>query len=184
MEKVATFGGGCFWCLEEAFSRLEGVKRVVPGYSGGESEKPSYEEVSSGKTGHVEVVQVTYEPEEVSYRELLITYLTTIDPTDGEGQFADRGSQYRPVIFYHDQEQKELALKAVKVLRDSGLFKEPIRVCVEPAGKFYPAEEYHREYFKKEPMRYYYYKLGSGRLDYCRIVWERKGGRELLEEKL
>ncbi|WP_457677702.1 peptide-methionine (S)-S-oxide reductase MsrA [Thermovibrio sp.] len=182
--EVATFAGGCFWCMEEAFSKLEGVVEVVPGYSGGEVENPSYEEVLTGKTGHVEAVQVIYDPEKVSYRELLITYLTNIDPTDSEGQFADRGSQYRPVIFYHDERQKELALKALKVLEESSLLSGPVKVEVRPFKNFYPAEEYHRGYYKKEPLRYYYYKVDSGRKGYCEVVWEKRGGRRLLEEKL
>ncbi|SMO46498.1 peptide-methionine (S)-S-oxide reductase/peptide methionine sulfoxide reductase msrA/msrB [Balnearium lithotrophicum] len=184
MEKVATFAGGCFWCIEEAFSKLPGVVEVTPGYSGGNSENPTYEEVCTGKTGHVEAVQVKYNPKEVSYRELLITFLTSIDPTDRNGQFADRGSQYRPVIFYHDEEQKELAEKALKILSESSLFSDPIAVEVRPFKNFYPAEEYHRRYFEREPMHYYYYKEVSGRKAYCEIVWKKKGGKELLEKNL
>ncbi len=184
MVKMATFGGGCFWCIEEAFSRVDGVLEAVPGYAGGEVENPTYEEVCTGKTGHVEAVQVKYDPEKVSYRDLLITFLTSIDPTDPGGQFADRGSQYRPVIFYHDEEQKRLAEKALKVLEESGLFSEPIAVSVEPFKNFYPAEEYHRRYFEKNPMHYFYYKEGSGRKRYCEIVWDKKGGRRILEENL
>ncbi len=184
VKEVATFGGGCFWCLEEAFSNLEGVIEVIPGYGGGELENPTYEEVCSGTTGHVEVVQVIYEPSKVSYKELLITYLTSIDPTDGKGQFADRGSQYRPVIFYHNEKQRDLAHKALKVLSESSLFNGEIAVSVEPFKNFYPAEEYHRKYYLKEPFRYLYYKEASGRKAYCQIVWDRKGGRKLLEEKL
>ncbi|RKQ61594.1 peptide-methionine (S)-S-oxide reductase [Thermovibrio guaymasensis] len=182
--KVATFGGGCFWCLEEAFSKVEGVIKVTPGYAGGDVENPTYEEVCSGKTGHVEAVQLFYDPERVSFRELLITYLTNIDPTDSKGQFADRGSQYRPVIFYHDEEQRRLSEKALRVLSESSLFEEPVSVKVEPFKNFYPAEEYHHRYYQKEPMRYYHYKVNSGRKTYCEIVWEKKGGRKLLEEKL
>ncbi|WP_456341814.1 peptide-methionine (S)-S-oxide reductase MsrA [Thermovibrio sp.] len=182
--EVATFAGGCFWCLEEAFSKVPGVIEAIPGYAGGEVENPAYEEVCTGETGHAEAVQVVYDPEEVSYRELLITYLTNIDPTDGGGQFADRGSQYRPVIFYHNEEQRALAEKALKILAESSLFSEPISVKVEPFRNFYPAEEYNRRYYQKEPMRYYYYKVGSGRKTYCEVVWGKKGGRELLEERL
>ena len=183
-KKVATFGGGCFWCLEEAFRELPGVLEVTPGYAAGDVENPTYEEVCTGATGHAEAVQVVYNPEEISYRDLLITYLTNINPTDGGGQFADRGSQYRPVIFYHDEEQKELAEKALKILAESSLFDEPIAVSVEPFKNFYPAEEYHHRYYQKEPMRYYYYKVGSGRKAYCEALWDKKGGRKLLEEKL
>ena len=184
MVKLATFGGGCFWCIEEAFSKLNGVIEAVPGYAGGDVENPTYEEVCSGKTGHVEAVQVKYDPEKVSYRELLITYLTSIDPTDSGGQFADRGSQYRPVIFYHDEEQKRLAERALKLLSESGLFSEPVAVSVESFKNFYPAEEYHRRYFEKNPMHYFYYKEGSGRKRFCEIVWDKKGGRKFLEENL
>jgi methionine-S-sulfoxide reductase len=180
----ALFAGGCFWCVEEALSKVPGVVKTVPGYAGGEVENPTYEEVCSGKTGHVEAVLVEFDPKKVTYKELLITFLTTIDPTDGKGQFADRGSQYRPVIFYFNQEQKELAQKALKLLEGSGLFSEPIAVSVEPFKNFYPAESYHHKYFKKEPFHYFYYKEGSGRKGYCQIVWEKKGGRKLLEENL
>jgi len=181
---IATFAGGCFWCIEEALSKLPGVVEVVPGYSGGSVENPTYEEVCTGKTGHVEAVQVKYDPSVISYRELLIEFLTSIDPTDGGGQFADRGSQYRPVIFYHDEEQRKIAERALKLLSESSLFSEPIAVEIEPFKNFYPAEEYHRRYFEKEPMHYYYYKVGSGRKTYCEIVWKKKGGRELLEKNL
>ena len=181
---VATFAGGCFWCLEEVFSNLPGVVEVIPGYAGGDVENPSYEEVCSGITGHVEAVRVEYDPKRISYRDLLITYLTSIDPTDSEGQFADRGSQYRPVIFYHDEEQKKLAKRALELLSAGGLFDEPIAVELRPFKNFYPAEEYHRMYFKKEPMHYFYYKTGSGRKTYCEVVWDRKGGRRFLEENL
>ena len=182
--KKATFAGGCFWCLEAAFSGLPGVKEVIPGYAGGDKENPTYEEVCSGKTGHVEAVQVTYDPEEISYRELLIVFWTTIDPTDPGGQFADRGSQYRTVIFYHDEEQKELALRSKEILERSGLFSEPIVTEIKPFKNFYPAEEYHQRYFEKEPLAYYHYKVGSGRKTYCEIVWDKKGGRKILEENL
>ncbi len=179
--KKATFAGGCFWCLEEAFSNLDGVVEVIPGYAGGNVENPSYEEVCSGNTGHVEAVHITYDPEKITYKELLITFWTLIDPTDSGGQFTDRGKHYRTVIFYHDLEQKELAEKSIKILENSGLFSEPIATKVEPFTTFYPAEEYHQKFFKKEPMRYHYYKVNSGRTKYCSIVWINKGGKELLE---
>jgi len=182
--KKATFAGGCFWCLEEAFSKVPGVVEVIPGYAGGNVENPTYEEVCSGKTGHVEAVQITYDPEKVSYRELLITFWTSIDPTDSGGQFADRGSHYKTVIFYHDEEQRKLAEKSKKILEESGLFSETITTEIKPFKNFYPAEGYHRRFFEKEPMRYYYYKISSGRAKYCEIVWDKKNGRKLLEEKL
>jgi len=184
MIKEATFAGGCFWCLEEAFSKLEGVTEVIPGYAGGEVENPSYEEVLTGKTGHVEAVKVRYNPEKISYKELLITFWSCIDPTDKNGQFADRGSQYKTIIFYHDMEQKELAEKSKKILEESGLFQEPIATQIQPFRNFYEAEEYHKNYFKKEPFRYEKYKQLSGRTGYCEIVWDKKGGKKVLTEKL
>ncbi|SMP14267.1 peptide-methionine (S)-S-oxide reductase [Desulfurobacterium pacificum] len=183
MEK-ATFAGGCFWCLEEAFYKLKGVIKVVPGYAGGDAENPIYEEVCTGKTGHVEAVQVTYDPEKVSYKELLITFWCSIDPTDTGGQFTDRGNQYKTVIFYHNEEQKRLAEKSKKILENSNLFSEPIATEIKPFKNFYPAEDYHHRFFKKDPFRYHHYKVNSGRAKYCEIVWEKKNGRKLLEENL
>ncbi|MEO2068674.1 MAG: peptide-methionine (S)-S-oxide reductase MsrA [Desulfurobacteriaceae bacterium] len=182
--KKATFAGGCFWCLEEIFSKIEGVVEVIPGYAGGFTENPTYEEVCSGKTGHVEAVQVIYDPTKVSYKDLLIAFWTSIDPTDDGGQFADRGNQYRTVIFYHDEEQRNLAEKSKKILLESGLFSEPIATRVKPFKNFFEAEDYHKKFFKKEPMRYYHYKINSGRDTYCKIVWEKKNGRKILQEKL
>ncbi len=183
MEK-ATFAGGCFWCLEEAFFGLKGVIEVVPGYAGGDVENPTYEEVCTGRTRHVEAIQITYHPAKISYKELLITFWCLINPTDTGGQFTDRGSQYETVIFYHNEEQKKLAEKSKKILENSNLFSEPIATEIKPFKNFYPAEDYHRLFFKKEPFRYHYYKVNSGRAKYCEIVWEKKNGRKLLEENI
>jgi len=181
--KVATFAGGCFWCIEEVFCRLP-VAEVLPGYSGGCVEEPTYEDVCSGETGHVEAVRVCYDPDVIPYREILIEFLTSIDPTDGKGQFSDRGSQYRPVIFYHDGEQRAIAERALRLLENSSIFSEPISVEVRPFENFYPAEDFHRKFYRKEPMRYYAYKSASGRESFCRVVWEMKGGKRFLEENL
>ncbi len=180
----ATFAGGCFWCLEEAFSKVEGVVEVIPGYAGGTVEDPTYEEVCTGETGHVEAVQVLFDRRKISYRKLLITFWISIDPTDAKGQFFDRGSQYRTVIFYHDEEQKRLAEKSKRILEESGLFTEPVVTEIRPFYSFYPAEEFHHRYFERNPLEYFYYKRGSGRETYCRVVWKEKGGRKILEEKL
>ncbi len=158
---TATFAGGCFWCIEAAFSQVDGVKEVISGYTGGTIENPSYEQVSSGSTGHVEAVQVLYDPEKISYEELLDIFWQQIDPTDADGQFVDRGSQYKTAIFYHNQEQKEKAEKS----RDSisGRFNKEIATEIRPAGEFYKAEEYHQDYYKKNKKRYALYKKNSGR---------------------
>jgi len=146
--KVATFAGGCFWCTEADFEKALGVK-AVSGYTGGTKENPTYQEVSSGSTGHVEAVQVYYDPSQVTYEKLLDTFWRHIDPTDPGGQFVDRGSQYRSVIFYHDEEQKELAEKSKEALSKSGKFSKPIVTEILKFTKFYEAEEYHQDYFEK-----------------------------------
>lgn len=169
--KVATFAGGCFWCTESDFEKLPGVVKVVSGYTGGQKENPSYEEVSSGSTGHVEAVQVYYDPSKLTYTELLDTFWKHIDPTDSGGQFVDRGSQYRSVIFYHDEEQKRLAEKSKEDLGKSGKFDKPIATEIIKFTQFYEAEEYHQDYYKTSPLRYKYYRSGSGRDQYIKKVW-------------
>lgn len=169
--ETATFAGGCFWCMEPPFEKLEGVEAVVSGYTGGEKKNPTYEEVSSGATAHAEAIQVTYDPEKVNYRELLDTYWRSIDPTDGGGQFADRGSQYRPAIFYHNEKQKQAAELSKEALERSGKFSEPIAVAVEPVSEFYPAETYHQDYYKKNQAHYKSYRKGSGREGYIEKTW-------------
>ncbi len=167
----ATFAGGCFWCMVPPFEKLEGVNEVSSGYTGGNKENPAYEEVSSGKTGHVEAIQVSYDPSKVSYEKLLDVFWRQIDPTDAGGQFVDRGSQYRSVIFYNTPEQKALAEKSKEELQKSGRFKKLVVTEILPAAKFYPAEEYHQDYHKKNPIRYKFYRFNSGRDQFLKKVW-------------
>ncbi len=172
--KTATFAGGCFWCMEEAFEKIEGVKEVISGYTGGDKANPTYEEVSSGKTGYYEAVQVIYDPDKINYNDLLDVFWSHIDPTDRGGQFADRGSQYRTAIFYHDDEQKYLAEKSKELLVKSGLFKENIATEIKKYDKFYKAETYHQNFYKKSPIRYCTYKFFSGREQFIWNVWKNK----------
>jgi peptide methionine sulfoxide reductase msrA/msrB len=168
---VATFAGGCFWCTEADFEKLPGVEKVVSGYTGGKKENPAYEEVSAGTTGHVEAIQVYYDPSRVSYEELLAYFWRHVDPTDPGGQFVDRGSQYRSVIFYHDEEQKRLAEKSKEALGKSGKFDKPIVTEIVKFTRFYEAEEYHQDYYKKNPVRYKFYRYNSGRDQFLKKVW-------------
>ena len=161
--KVATFAGGCFWCSQADFSKLPGVTKVVSGYTGGQKDNPTYEEVSSGTTGHFESIQVYYDPGKITYEALLDYYWKHVDPTDAGGQFYDRGSQYRTAIFYHDAEQKLAAEKSKAELDKSGRFKQPIATLILPFRKFWPAEEYHQDFWKKNPVRYHEYREGCGR---------------------
>lgn len=174
---VATFAGGCFWCTESDFEKVPGVVKVVSGYTGGQKENPTYKEVSAGSTGHVEAVQVFYDPKKVTYEDLLNYFWRHIDPTDAGGQFVDRGSQYRSVIFYQDEKQKERAEKSKESLAKSGKFDKPIATEILMSSRFYPAEEYHQDYYKKNPLRYRYYRHGSGRDQFLAKVWERETNR-------
>jgi peptide methionine sulfoxide reductase msrA/msrB len=167
----ATFAGGCFWCMTPPFERLDGVKEVIAGYTGGHTENPTYEEVSSGTTGHVEAVQVSYDPSKITYEKLLAVFWKQIDPTDADGQFVDRGSQYRTVIFYHTHEQKVIAEKSREEMQRSGRFKKPIVTEILPASAFYPAEAYHQDYEKKNPARYDFYRSNSGRDRFLTQTW-------------
>ncbi len=176
----ATFAGGCFWCMEPPFEKLDGVVEVMSGYTGGKKENPTYEEVCSGLTGHVEAVQVTYDPREISYRELLNVFWQNIDPTDAHGQFADKGSQYRTAIFFHSEEQKKLAEESKKALDEAGIFDEPVVTEIRQATAFYPAEAYHQDYYKTCPVQYNAYKVGSGRLRYIEHVWKTEKAKEFL----
>jgi peptide methionine sulfoxide reductase msrA/msrB len=169
----ATFAGGCFWCAEADFQKVGGVTDVVSGYTGGHKENPTYEEVCSGQTGHVEAVQVTYAPQVVSYEKLLDVFWRHIDPTDPGGQFADRGSQYRTIIFYHSEEQKRLAEATKKALDESGQFDKPIVTEILPATIFYKAEEYHQNYCQINPLRYNTYREGSGRDRFLLEAWRK-----------
>lgn len=174
----AIFAGGCFWCMEPPFENQEGVIDVVAGYTGGKTEYPTYEEVGSGKTGHYEAVEVRYDPEKVSYEQLLAVFWRQIDPTDDGGQFGDRGTQYFTAIFYLDQEQKHLAEISKKELERSGIFEKPVVTAILPAEPFYRAEEYHQDYYKKNVMHYSMYKVGSGRAAFLEKTWK---GREKTE---
>jgi len=170
--KKATFAGGCFWCMQPPFREAEGVTSVVSGYAGGKKENPTYEEVSSGTTGHLEAVQVTFDESRISYDSLLDIFWKQIDPTDTAGQFADKGSQYRTAIFYHDEEQKKKAEDSKRGLESSGKFSRPIATEIRPYTNFYPAEDYHQDYDRKNPGRYKEYKLYSGREPFIRRTWD------------
>jgi len=186
MEKT-TFAGGCFWCMEPPFERLEGVTEVVAGYTGGDQDNPSYEEVSTGKTGHLEAIQITYDPFRTSYSELLDVFWSNIDPTDETGQFADKGSQYKTAIFYHNDEQLRLGQESKKSLEESGKFDKPIATRIIEFSNFYKAEGYHQDYYKINPERYQAYKEGSGRAQYLKEKWQNNANRsepENLKEKL
>jgi len=173
--KKATFAGGCFWCMEGPFERLEGVVRVTSGYTGGETENPEYHEVSQGGTGHAEAVQVVYDPRKITFEELLDVFWRQINPTDAGGQFADRGDQYRSAVFYHDDEQRRAAERSREALERSGRFDAPIVTQIVPASTFYPAEEYHQDYSRKNPVRYRLYRTGSGRSAFLEKVWVQEG---------
>jgi peptide methionine sulfoxide reductase msrA/msrB len=168
---IATFAGGCFWCIESTFEKLDGVKKAVSGYSGGHTENPQYSEVGGGSTGHTETVQIYYEPATISYEELLYRFWRDIDPTDTDGQFVDRGSEYRPLIFYHDNIQKNLAEKTRAELEKSGRFAKPVTVEIIPFAKFWKAESYHQDYHLKNPLRYKLYRSGSGRDSFLDKIW-------------
>ena len=174
---TATFAGGCFWCMEPPFEKLDGVASVVSGYTGGTEPHPTYEQVSSGKTGHAEAVQVTYDPSKVSYQRLLDVFWMNIDPTMPDGQFADHGRQYRTAIFCHTEEQQRLAEASKQQLERSGKFQAPIVTEIAPASAFYPAEEYHQDYYKKSPFRYHLYRIGSGREGYLKKTWGESEGK-------
>jgi len=167
----AVFAGGCFWCMQEPFEQVKGVVKVVAGYTGGKVKNPSYEEVSTGTTGHFESIEVTFDPEQVTYQQLLNVFWRQIDPTDTQGQFADKGSQYRSAIFYRDEQQKKFAESSKAVLSNLGKFKKPIVTLILPAQEFYPAEEYHQDYYKKSASRYRFYADNSGRKQFLENTW-------------
>ncbi len=166
--QLATFAGGCFWCMVKPFDTLPGVKSVISGYSGGSTVNPTYEQVKSGTTGHMEVVQITYDPSVMSYKTLLDYYWPMIDPTDDGGQFDDRGSNYLTAIFYHNEEQKRLAEVSKKAIEDSGVWKKPIATKILAAKPFYPAEEYHQDFYKKNPEHHAKDFEESGRAQFIR----------------
>ena len=174
MEKAiekATFAGGCFWCMVKPFDRYDGVLSVISGYTGGTKENPTYEEVCSETTGHYEAVEITFQPEVISYRELLDIFWMQIDPTDPGGQFFDRGTSYKTAIFYHSEEQKEIAETSKNELNESGRFEKEIVTPIIQASVFYPAEEYHQQYYKKNPQHYNSYHVGSGRAGFIKKHW-------------
>ena len=168
---VATFAGGCFWCMEPPYDKLDGVLATTSGYVGGDKVDPTYQEVSAGGTGHAEAVQVTYDPSRVSYETLLDVFWRNVDPLDAGGQFCDRGDQYRTAIFVHDEEQRQLAEKSKQALEDSGRFEQPIVTEIVAAGPFYPAEDYHQDYYEKNPLRYKFYRWNCGRDQRLAEVW-------------
>jgi peptide-methionine (S)-S-oxide reductase len=168
---VATFAGGCFWCMEPPYDKLPGVVATISGYTGGRTANPGYEEVSSGRTGHAEAVQVVYDPKKVSYEKLLEVFWVNVDPTVKDRQFCDTGSQYRTAIFYHDESQRKAAEASKAALEKSKPFKEPIVTPIEMAGVFYPAEDYHQDYYQKNPVKYQLYRQGCGRDARLRQLW-------------
>ena len=167
----ATFAGGCFWCMEPPYDKLPGVASTTSGYMGGKTRNPTYEEVSSGGTGHAEVVQVIYDPKKVSYDKLLEVYWRNVDPTQRDGQFCDHGSQYRTAIFFHDDEQKRAAETSKAVLLKKKPFPGGIVTEITSATEFYPAEDYHQDYYRKNPVRYKFYRSGCGRDARLKELW-------------
>ncbi len=171
--KAAIFAGGHFWCMEAPFEKMEGVKEVVAGYTGGTEKNPTYKEVSSGSTSHIEAVQVSFDPETVSYQELLDVFWRQIDPTDGGGQFADRGRQYRTAIFFFNDTQKRMARESREQFAFAGVFDGPIVTEILPAKRFYKAESRYQDFYKKHPARYKTYRAASGRDEYLKRIWGR-----------
>jgi len=167
----ATFAGGCFWCMEEAFESQEGVVSVTSGYTGGQKPNPTYEEVSASGTGHAESVEILYDPAKTNYRKLLAHFWRNVDPITPNAQFCDHGPQYRSAIFYHDEEQKRLAEETKQAIEASKRFKEPIVTEIVPASTFYPAEDYHQDFYKKNPIRYKFYKTTCGRVNRLKQLW-------------
>ena len=169
--EIATLAGGCFWCMEPPFEKRDGVKEVVSGYAGGEEQNPTYKQVASGQTSHTESVQVVFDPSKISYAEVLTIFWQQIDPTQVDGQFVDTGAQYRTAIFYHDEQQKKLAEQSMRLLAERGPFDEDIVTEIQPLGKFWVAEEYHQDFYKKSTRRYKGYRNGSGRDPFIQKYW-------------
>ena len=167
----ATFAGGCFWCMEPPYDGLEGVVSVTAGYTGGTKKNPTYEEVSSGSTGHAESIEIVYDPTKISYARLVYIFWHNIDPTVKDRQFCDVGHQYRTAVFYHSEEQKRVAEESKRALEASKRFPGPIYTEIVPAGQFYPAEEYHQKYYKKNPVRYKFYRWNCGRDQRLKEIW-------------
>jgi len=169
--ETAIFAGGCFWCMEGPYDKLDGVISTTSGYTGGHKANPTYKEVSSGATGHTEAIEIVYDPQKVSYTKLLEVFWRNIDPTTPDRQFCDHGSQYRSGIFYINEEQKKLSIESEAVLAKTKSFKEPIVTEITAATKFYPAEEYHQDYYRKNPIRYKYYRYNCGRDRRLNELW-------------
>jgi peptide-methionine (S)-S-oxide reductase len=172
----ATFAGGCFWCMEEAFEKVPGVVSVVSGYTGGLAPHPTYQQVSAGGTGHAESVEISYDPARVTYDQLLQAFWHNIDPVAMDHQFCDYGRQYRSAIFYRDDAQRRAAEASKRALKASKRFDQPIATEIVPAGPFYPAEEYHQDYYRKNPFRYHFYKWSCGRARRLKQIWGAVGG--------
>jgi peptide-methionine (S)-S-oxide reductase len=173
-QEIAIFAGGCFWCVESDFDKVPGVTQTVSGYIGGDKKNPTYKVVSRGGTGHTEAVEITYDPKQVSYQQLLEVFWRSIDPTTANSQFCDHGDQYRSGIFYRNGEQQKLASDSKAALEKTKPFKEPIVTEITAATKFYPAEEYHQNYYKKNPLRYKYYRFNCGRDRVLEKLWGKR----------
>lgn len=173
----ATFAGGCFWCMEPPFEKLPGVYSVTSGYTGGQKQNPTYQEVSAGTTGHAEAVEIIYDPAIISYKRLLDIFWHNIDPIAVNSQFCDSGTQYRSAIFYHSAKQARMAKDAKSTIERSGRFKEPVTTEISAANRFYPAEAYHQDYYRKNPLRYKYYRNGCGRDKRLKELWKEQAGQ-------
>jgi len=173
----ATFAGGCFWCMEHAYDKLDGVVSTTSGYTGGDVADPTYEQVSAGGTGHAEAVRVVYDPSRVDYETLLQAFWHNVDPTQADGQFCDHGDQYRSAVFYHDEEQKRRAERSRAELEKTKPFAAEIVTEIAPAGPFYEAEAYHQDYYEKNPFRYKFYRWGCGRDDRLAELWGDQAGK-------
>lgn len=176
--EIATFAGGCFWCLQPPFDKVDGVIETVVGYTGGTVPNPTYEQVTTGKTGHVEAIQIRFDPKTVSYEQLVDVFWSNIDPSDDGGQFADRGTQYRTVIFFHSEAQRRAAESSKERLGKSGRLEGPVLTSIEAAKAFYPAEDYHQKYYQKSSLRYGLYKRASGREEFIEKTWGDDGARD------
>ena len=174
-DQLATFAGGCFWCMEPAFDKLDGVISTTSGYTGGRTKNPTYEQVTTGKTGHIESMQVRFDPSRVSYEELVWLFWHNVDPTQVNGQFCDKGNQYRTVIFVHNQDQQQSAQSTQKRVGDE--LGKRIATQIVAAGRFYPAEDYHQDYYRKNPTKYKFYRWNCGRDARLKVVWGQKAGQ-------
>jgi len=170
-QKKATFAGGCFWCLQPPYDQIKGVLSTTVGYTGGQKNNPNYEEVCAGWTGHLEAIEIVFDPSQITYEKLVEIFWKNIDPIDALGQFCDKGEQYKSALFYHDEEQKQQAEKSKRELESSGKLKQQIVTEIRAAAIFYPAEDYHQEYYKKNPIRYKFYRFNCGRDQRLEKIW-------------